>query len=82
MPTPTSDAKFLRLGWKDIKKGLIMAAIGGAVAVLSPAITAGTLFTVAVAKAAGYGAASGIVTYLIKNFFTNSNDEFMTTEPK
>lgn len=77
-----TEAKFLRLGWKDIKKGIIMAGIGGALAVLSPAITAGTLFTVAVAEAAGYGAAAGIVTYLVKNFFTNSDDEFMTKEPK
>lgn len=81
-PMATQESKFFTLGWNDIKKGLIMAAIGGAVAVLSPALTAGTIFTMVVLKAAGLGAATGAVTYLIKNLLTNSNDEFMTFEPK
>lgn len=78
----TKEAKLFRLGWNDLKKGLIMAAIGGAVAVLSPALSAGTIFTMVVLKAAGLGAATGAVTYLIKNFLTNSDDEFMTSETK
>lgn len=78
----TKEAKLFRLGWNDFKKGIIMAALGGAVAVLSPALSAGTIFTLAVLKAAGLGAATGATAYLLKNLLTNSNDEFMTKEPK
>lgn len=75
-------APFGKLSWRDLKKGLITAVIVGALSVIAPAATAGTLFTVAVWKAAGMGAAVGLVGYLAKNFLTNSEDEFMTKEPK
>lgn len=77
-----NDSKFLNLSWKDLKKGLITAVLVGALSVLYPAITAGTLFTIAVWKSAGMGAAVGLIGYLAKNILTNSQDEFMTKEPK
>lgn len=78
----TKPARLFSLDWKDVKKGIVTAVIVGALSVVAPAATAGTLFTIAVWKAAGMGAAAGLVGYLAKNFLTNSEDDFMTKEPK
>jgi hypothetical protein len=74
---------FLTLVKSDYVKAIIMAFIGSAATVLYKFIEMGTFPT---GKEqwkqillAGTGAA---VTYLIKNFFTNSNDQFGKAEPK
>lgn len=77
----TEPAPFGKLSWRDWKKGLIVAALTGGLAVIAPALTTG-LLTMATLKAAGIGAASGLVAYILKNLGTNSEDKFLTKEPK
>lgn len=70
------------LNKNDWKKGVITALLVGAASAVLPAISAGTLFTMVVLKAAGGGAIAGLVGYILKNLGTNSEDKFLTAEPK
>lgn len=70
-----------KLSWRDIKNGMIVAALTGGLIAVSPAFSAGVL-TLATLKAFGIGAGSGLIAYLLKNLGTNSEDKFLTKEPK
>jgi len=75
--------QFLTLIKSDYVKSIIMAFVGSAIMVLYKFIEMGT-FPTGWAQwkqiiLAGKGAA---VTYLIKNFFTNSQDQFAKPESK
>jgi phosphatidylglycerophosphate synthase len=80
METPKSTLG--SLGWKDVVKGFIMIVIGFILAGVETAIQQGTItFTWHFFQPLVYtGVASGIA-YLLKNFFTNSQDQFATKEP-
>jgi hypothetical protein len=73
-------SEFLKLNGKDLFKGMIVAALAVITASLSVILDAGALPTVAewlqIAKVAGTAA----VSYLLKNLFTNSNDEILKDE--
>lgn len=71
---------FFSLGWKDLVKGLIMAAGGAAFAIIEGSISAGNfhLDWAYILKTAGAAA----IVYLGKNLFTNSQDQFAKPEPK
>lgn len=75
------NSKFLNLNWQDVKKGLIVAGLVGGVSAIAPAFTAG-LVTIATLKAFGIGVGTGFIGYILKNWGTNSNGNFLTTEPK
>lgn len=72
---------FLNLNWTDLAKGLLVAVIGAILTAVYQAIEAGTLaWTWAFWQPivlAGLGAG---IAYLIKNFFTNSQDEVLKKE--
>lgn len=73
------DAKFLQLGWKDVLKGMIVAVLTAVVTVLYTTIQSGGLsFDWALI---GKTAAIAALSYLLKNVFTNSEDQFMKKEP-
>ena len=76
-------SKFLNLHWKDIFKGFLMAFIGAFLTALYTALEAGEIPTTwdQWKSTILVGAGAGIA-YLLKNFFTNSNDEVLKTEPK
>lgn len=67
------------LNRRDLVKGLIMAIIAPVVVLLEQVITSGNLSGINY-SALGLAALGGGVGYLVKNFFTNSNDEFMKKE--
>jgi hypothetical protein len=69
---------FLSLNSKDFIKGLVVAVLSSVVAILYSTVQAGslafdwtTIGTVALTSALGY---------IMKNLFTNSNDELMKKE--
>lgn len=70
-----------KLSWKDVKKGLIIAALTGGLTAIAPAFTAGVI-TIATLQAFGIGAGTGLIAYLLKNLGTNSEDKFLTKEPE
>ena len=73
-------SEFLKLNGKDLFKGMIVAALAIITSSLSVILDAGALPTVAewlqIAKVAGTAA----VSYLLKNLFTNSNDEILKAD--
>jgi len=73
-------SEFLKLNGKDLFKGMIVAALAVITASLPVILDAGALPTVAewlqIAKVAGTAA----VSYLLKNLFTNSNDEMLKAD--
>ena len=77
----TKPAPLGKLSWRDVKKGLILAALTGGLTAIAPAFSAGVI-TLATLKAFGIGAGTGLIAYLLKNLGTNSQDEFLKKEPK
>jgi hypothetical protein len=66
-PTVTTSKKY-SLNLTDLSKGLIVAAIAPVVPIIQSSLAAGTFLLPW--KAIGIAAASGLVGYLVKNFFT------------
>ena len=74
-------SEFLKINGRDIIKSLIMAFIGSVITAVYAIIKDGgslpsgdqwkTILTMGIASA---------LAYLVKNFFTNSNDEFLTKD--
>jgi len=77
-----ANAKFLRLNWKDLVKGVVVAAGTAAGVILFPVIQSGAMPTKAQLLVAGGSALAAGGSYLLKNLFTNSKDEFAKAEPK
>jgi len=68
------------LGFKDLVKGLIMAVILPVLTIIQTSLANGELtFNW---KAIGITAATGFIGYIIKNFLTNSNDQFLTKDKR
>lgn len=77
-------ANFLSLDWQDAGKGIILAFLTVFVAALYTSFSGDhahlpTLAELKVDAIAGAGAA---LAYIIKNFLTNSQDQFAKSEPK
>jgi len=75
-------SKFLKLGKSDFVKGLIVTALGAALGVITPAVTAGTLLNIAVLQGAGQAGLVAGLAYLTKNLFTNSQGDIKPEPPK
>lgn len=58
------------LNWQDVAKGLIMAALGGMISIISDDINKG-VFDINII-ALWHGALVGGTAYIVKNFFTPS----------
>jgi hypothetical protein len=79
-------SKFLTLNQRDLIKGLIMAFTGAIVGAIYPTIqnwVTGTDWSLKfdwhpIVKA---GVAAAIA-YIVRKFFSNSEDDFLKTEPK
>ena len=79
-----NSATFLSLGLKDLAKGAIMAILTVIVTGLYTALNAVPPSIPDLPTLENLGAA-GLVAgaiYLMKNFLTNSNDQFLKKEPK
>jgi len=75
-------SEFLKLGKNDFVKGLIVAALGAALGVITPAVAAGTILNVTVLQGAGQAGLVAGLAYLTKNLFTNSQGEIKSEPPK
>lgn len=75
-------SKFLTVNVRDALKGLILAILTAVLTFAYEALQAGTLFNKESVKAAGLVALSAFLAYILKNFFTNTNGEILTPEPK
>lgn len=69
-----------KLNFKDLFKGFLVAAITVIVAGLYTTISDGSFPDWAELKTLGLAGLAAGVSYLLKNFFTNSSDEFATKE--
>ncbi len=74
-------SKFLSINWKDTLRGIGMAVLTGAFTALYGALSSGTIDKAAW-KSVGIAAAAGGVGYIVKNFFTNSQDQVLKPEPE
>jgi len=75
-------AKFLTLDSRDFLKGLIMAVIASVITFLVNELQTGSSIDVVLLKRIGITAVIAFLSYILKNFFTNSKDEFVKAEPK
>lgn len=66
------------LNWADFAKGLLMAVLTPVVVVIQQSLDAGILTFDW--KSIGIGALAGGLAYLVKNFFTSSNEQRLTDE--
>ena len=71
---------FLSVDKKDMIRGVLMAMFAAAASVLSPVLMAGALPTVAILQQAGIVGIGTGTAYIVKNYFTNSKDEFFKSE--
>lgn len=74
-------SEFLNLNGKDLFKGLIVAVIMAVLGSLQTIIADGSFPTADEWITIGKMAGSAIVSYLLKNLFTNSKDEPFKVEP-
>jgi hypothetical protein len=72
------EAGLFSLAWKDVIKGLYMAVILPVLITIQTSLANGEL--VLDWKKIGITAVVGFIGYLIKNFFTNNNDELLTKD--
>lgn len=75
-------AKLFSLHARDVIKGMILAVITAAITFLINELQAGSTIDIALLKRVGISALIGFLSYILKNFLTNSKDEFITPEPK
>jgi hypothetical protein len=75
-------SKFLSVNGRDLAKGLIVAVLATVLSSLVTIIEAGQLPTTEQWKTIGMMAGGAALTYFLKNFLTNSEDKFLSTDPK
>lgn len=75
-------SKFFAVNMRDLVKGIIVAGLTVVVTALATSLQAGQLPSVEQWKQIGMMAAAAGISYFLKNFLTNSNDEFAKPEPK
>jgi len=76
-----TNSNFLNLNGKDLIKGFIVAFLGALLSIVYNYIEAGTLvFTWAFFKPVLLTSLGAGIAYLLKNFFTNSEQNFLNKE--
>lgn len=76
----TLKADFLTLKIADIGKGFVVAAFAAIGIALLPILQSGSLPTLVNLQAAGTAGLAAGIAYLIKNYFTNSNNRLFASE--
>jgi hypothetical protein len=74
--------KLFSLHSRDLIKGLILATITAVLTFFVNELQIGTTMDSALFKRMGVTATIAFLSYIIKNFFTNSKDQFATPEEK
>ena len=75
-------SNYLNLNLRDLAKGAIVAALAVIAAALTTSLEAGALPTVEQWKGIGWSGLMAGVAYLLKNLFTNSDDQILKPEGK
>jgi hypothetical protein len=75
-------AKLFTLNKKDFWKGLILAVITAIITFLTNELQSGTTINLELFKRVGLTSLIAFLSYLVKNLFTNSSDQFATSETK
>ena len=75
-------AKLFRVHLRDITKGIILAVITAVITFAISELQSGSAVDIALLKRMGVTALISFLSYILKNFLTNSKDEFVTAEPK
>jgi Flp pilus assembly pilin Flp len=70
------------LNWKDVGKGFLVAVLTVVITGLGTSLQSGKLPTLAELGALALAGLGAGLAYLLKNFFTNSNNELGKTEGK
>ncbi len=73
---------FLKLGWRDFAKGLVVTVLATALGGVYNVLTVGGAITVEVLKTSGVMGVTAGLSYIIKNLLTNSEDQLLKPEPK
>ena len=74
--------KLFSIGTKDLIKGFIVAVLTIVLTGLMTSLSSGALPTTEVLKSLTFTGLGAGVAYILKNFLTNSNDNFLTKEKK
>lgn len=72
--------KLFSINYRDFFKGAILAVITAGITFLANELQIGSSIDVTLFKRMGIAAVIALLSYLAKNFFTNSKDEFATKE--
>lgn len=73
-------SNFLNLNWKDLAKAFLVAFLTALIAALAGTLEHGGLPTIADLKLAGWTSLVAAISYLVKNFLTNSDDKMLKKE--
>lgn len=76
------NSKIFGLNWTDFKKSIQMVIISSAIPALVVILNEGRLPNLADAKSIGFITLGAWLSYLVKNFLTNSKGEFLEDEPQ
>lgn len=74
------NAKLFSMNLRDVLKGFIVAVLTVVITALSTAIADGSLPDLQELKSIGLIGLSAGMAYLVKNFFTNSDDQILKKE--
>lgn len=77
-----SKSKFFTLNWGDLKKSLQIVVISTAIPAVVVILNEGRFPVLDDIKTIGLISLGAWISYLTKNLLTNSQDEFLTDEPK
>lgn len=75
-------SKFFTLNWGDLKKSLQIVVISTAIPAVVVILNEGRFPVLDDVKTIGLISLGAWISYLTKNLLTNSQDEFLTDEPK
>lgn len=75
-------SSFFALNGRDLVKGIIVAALTVVVTALATSLEAGQLPSLDQWKKIGMMAAAAGISYFLKNFLTNKEDQFLKSDPK
>lgn len=77
-----SKSNFFTLNWGDLKKSLQIVVISTAIPAVVVILNEGRFPVLDDIKTIGLISLGAWISYLTKNLLTNSQDEFLTDEPK
>lgn len=75
-----NQSQFCKLGWKDLGKGALIAFVSAAMFPLIKIVESGALPDVSQLRTYALVGIAAALSYLLKNLFTNSNNELLKKE--